>query len=45
MIIWLDVEGVDVAAIAGSLEIVEVVAGLVAVETELKMWLSWLLRH
>lgn len=35
-----------VAAIAASLEIVEVFAGLVAVEIELKMmWMSWLSRH
>jgi hypothetical protein len=37
---------VAVAAIAASLEIVEVFAGLVAVEIELKiMWMSWLSRH
>jgi hypothetical protein len=36
---------VAVAAIAASLEI-EVFAGLVAVEIELKMnWMSWLSRH
>lgn len=36
---------VAVAAIAASLEIVELFAGLVAVELELKMWMSWLSRH
>jgi hypothetical protein len=37
---------VAVPVIAASLEIVEVVAGLVAVEIELKMtWMSWLSRH
>ena len=35
-----------VAAIAASLEVVEVPAVLVAVEIELKMkWMSWLSRH
>ena len=35
-----------VVAIAASLEIAEVVVGLVAVEIELKMmWMSWLSRH
>ena len=48
MIVWYSLGNVAVAVIAASMEIVEVVAGLVAVEIELMwmwMWMSWLSRH